>query len=342
MFCTLEAVMLSPRAVLVLAALSWVPTAYAQTSDENKKAADPAGQTEVRFTDDSVVRMSILQEQLEIVTKYGKLTVPTSDIIKVDFGLRVPADLQGKIAKALEDLNSDIYKTRELATKDLVSWGPFAYPQLYKAAKSSQLEVQKRAVVALDQLKAKHPARNLRLREEDLVVTPNFTIVGHIVTPTLKARAENFGELDLNIGKLRGISWLAATPEIQVTVDAAKHCVPGQWLDTGYEVRQESQLHVVATGQVNLFPQNVGANFICNPRGIQNGQMAPGLPHPPGVLLGRIGQDGPMFVIGEQYNGSPNREGKLYLHIAPSPWNPGASVGSYNVKIGPKGFQSGD
>jgi hypothetical protein len=332
----------SPRAVVVLAALLWVPSTWAQTPEEGKRPDEPVEQAEVRFTDDSVVRMTILQERLEIVTKYGKLVVPASDIVKIDFGVHVSADLQRSIAKAIEDLGSEVYKARELAMRDLVSWGPFAYPQLVKAAKSSELEVQKRAVVALERLKSKHPARNLRMREEDIIVTANFTIVGHIVTPTLKARAENFGELDLKLGKLRGISWMTAAQEVQLTIDAGKHSNPGQWLDTGYEVRQDSRLRVVASGSVNLWPQNVGGNFNCGPRGYHGGQMAPGLQYPPGTLLGRVGSDGPMFVIGEQYEGSPNREGKLYLHIAPSPWNPNASVGSYNVKIAPKSDLGGE
>ena len=330
------------RAAQVLAALSCVSSAYALTPDEGKRPDEPAEQAEVRFTDESTVRMTILQERLEIVTKYGKLVVPTSEIVKIDFGVHVPADLQKSIAQALEDLGSEVYKTRELAMRDLVSWGPFAYPQLTKAAKSSQLEVQKRAAIALDKLKSKHPARNLRLREEDIVTTANFTIVGEIVTPTLKARAENFGDLELKPAKLRGISWLTPTHEVQITVDAGKYAVPGQWLDTAYEVRQDSRLHVAAGGTVNLFPQNVGGNFSCGPRGLQGGQVAPGLQYPAGTLLGRIGPDGPMFVIGDRYDGTPNREGKLYLHIAPSPWNPNASVGSYNVKIAPRGDLGGE
>jgi hypothetical protein len=52
-----------------------------------------------------------------------------------------------------------------------------------------------------------------------------------------------------------------------------------------------------------------------------------------GILLGRIGENGKVFVIGERYQGTPNQEGTLYLLIAPSPWN-NASTGSYKVKIG--------
>jgi hypothetical protein len=52
----------------------------------------------------------------------------------------------------------------------------------------------------------------------------------------------------------------------------------------------------------------------------------------PGTLVGRIGEDGTPFVIGERYTGRPVRSGKLYLHIGPSPWN-NASTGAYRVRI---------
>ncbi|HYV39152.1 MAG TPA: hypothetical protein VE988_25925 [Gemmataceae bacterium] len=330
------------RCFFVVAAFSWVSLAQAQGPDKSGKTEDPpAEQAEVRFTDDSVVRMSILQERLEIVTKYGKLAIPTADIMKIDFGVHVPAEMEKKIAKAIEDLGSENYKTREMALKDLVNWGPSAYPQVVKATKSDQLEVKKRALLALDKLKAKHPAKNLRLREEDIIVTPSFTVVGKIVTPTLKAKAENFGELDIQLGKLRAIRWLTTAAELEIALDAGKYAMQGQWMATEFEVKQGMKLSITASGQVNLWPQNGG--YQSGPRGWGNdgfggggGQRAPGLPYSPGTLIGKVGEDGPMFVVGDSYNGSPNREGKLYLHIAPSPWVPN-SIGTYNVKVVPKG-----
>jgi hypothetical protein len=48
--------------------------------------------------------------------------------------------------------------------------------------------------------------------------------------------------------------------------------------------------------------------------------------------MGRIGEDGAAFVIGERYADTPRRSGTLFLHIIPSPWN-NASSGSYQVRI---------
>jgi len=214
-----------------------------------------------------------------------------------------------------------------------------------QGGKSPQPEVQKRAALALEKLKSKHPARNLRLREEDIIVTPNFTVVGRIITPTVRAKAENFGELDLQLAKLRAIRWLSGVQEVVVSVDAARYAVSGQWLDSGFEVREGMRLHVVASGTVDLWPQNGG--YVSGPGGFRGGPgfgvpNVKGQMHPPGTLLGRIGEDGPIFMVGDRYDGSSDREGKLFLQIVPSPWNPGGSMGSYNAKIGVKNEFGGD
>jgi hypothetical protein len=315
------------------------------TKKITEKGTDLTGQTEVRFTDESVVRMVVLQEKLDVETKYGKLTVPTADIVKIDFGLHIPPDVEKKILQAIDDLGSENYKTREVAVKDLVSFGPFAYPQVVKASKSDQPEVQKRALLALEKLKAKHAARNLRSREEDVIVTANFTVVGKITTPTLRAKAENFGELDLQMAKLRGMRSLTTMTEAEVTIDAAKYAQQNVvWMDTQYECRQGMRLVITASGNVNLWPQNGG--FICGPSGFdQNGGFGGprgGNQYLPGALVGRVGESGAMFYIGDRYDGTINGEGKLYLSIRPSPWNPQGTVGSYTVKIVPKSEFGGD
>jgi hypothetical protein len=316
-----------------------------ETKKITEKGPDLTGQAEVRFTDESVVRMVIIQEKLDVETKYGKLTVPTADVVKIDFGLHIPPDVEKKILQAIEDLGSENYKTREVAVKDLVGFGPYAYPQVYKASKSDQPEVQKRALLALEKLKSKYAKHNLRTREEDVIVTANFTVVGKITTPTMRAKAENFGVLDLQMAKLRGMRSLTTLTEAEVTIDASKYAQQNVvWMDTNYECRQGMRLVITATGNVNLWPQNGG--FICGPSGFdQNGGFGGprgGNQYLPGALVGRIGESGPMFYIGDRYDGTINSEGKLYLSIRPSPWNPQGTVGSYTVKIVPKSEFGGD
>jgi hypothetical protein len=83
----------------------------------------------------------------------------------------------------------------------------------------------------------------------------------------------------------------------------------------------------MVSGQVDLWPQTPG-QYMTGPAGYEAGR--PG--HLPGMLLGKIGENGKVFVIGERYDGTPGQDGKLFLHIVPSPWgNP--STGGYAVRV---------
>jgi hypothetical protein len=319
-----------PRA-FILAIVCVLPWAgFAQQPNGGAKQDEPL-KAEVRFMDDSIVRVFLLPEQLEVMTRYGKLAIPVKECQRIEVGVRLPDGLNAKIVEAIEELGSEAYKTRELALKNLIEWGPYAYPRLCKAVKSGEPEVAKRVSAALEKIRAKHPARNLRIREDDVIVTPFFTIVGRISNAQLKTTSKNFGELKISLADLRTIR-LSSGPltEVEVTLDAGKYgSDPNSWMDTGFEVLG-NRLLVTATGTVDLWPQ--GPGYTSQPGGYkQGGQMGQFLA---GQLLGRVGENGTPFVIGERYDNTPPGEGKLYLHIVHSPWG-NASAGSYQVKISP-------
>ena len=75
------------RPIVVLLLLCWAGAGLAQTTP--KKDAKPTNEVEVKFGDGSTVRMVILQETVDIVTKFGKLTVPMTEVRKVDLGIHL-------------------------------------------------------------------------------------------------------------------------------------------------------------------------------------------------------------------------------------------------------------
>src|ERR1035438_5002785 len=96
---------------LVLAASTRSPAQESTTSSSRPNLA------EVRFGDGSNVRMTLLQENLEVQTKYGKLLIPVSEIRRVEFGLHVPPEVNQQITQSIKRLASDVYKERDLASK---------------------------------------------------------------------------------------------------------------------------------------------------------------------------------------------------------------------------------
>lgn len=297
---------------------------------------------EVRFANGSNVLMMILQDNIEIVTEFGKLRIPPAEIRSIDFGIHLSDEVREQIDRAVKQLGSSAYKEREAAMKQLVDLGPQAYLALYQASRSSKdQEAVKRATLAMKTIAQKVPPRLLRLREEDRIRTTKFTVVGRIVTPNIKARAEYFGELSLRPSQLLAIRWLDGGGATEVVVDAAKYgSANNAWMDTGIQLDRQNKIKITATGEVDVAPQQ-GGQYISGPAGLG---PEVGLPMRfvagvgvrgggrSGCLMGRVGETGASFVIGEQYHNIPPGEGKLYLHIIPGPWG-GQSNGSYRVRV---------
>jgi hypothetical protein len=82
---------------------------------QGKKDVPRPNLAEVRFGDGSLVRMTILQDDLEVMTKYGKLTIPLREIRRIDFGLHLPEGVGQHIDQSIKHLGSETYKERDEA-----------------------------------------------------------------------------------------------------------------------------------------------------------------------------------------------------------------------------------
>ncbi len=295
-----------------------------------KKEAPRSNHAEVRLNDGSLVRMTVLQESVDVMTKYGKLTIPLRDIRRIEFGLHLPEGLEPQIQDAIKQMGHDDYKQRESAVKQLMDMGPMAYPSLQKAARSEDLEVVKRAVSLIKRFDDRVPPEQLKFRHEDTIQTVEFTITGRIVSPGIKVKSDTFGEFDLKLSQLRSLHQRTQAGDVELMVDAAHFGANiDQWLDSGVLVDGNLRLVIRGEGQVDLWPQGPG-QYVTTPKGYST--AGKGGVYMAGALLGRIGESGKIFVIGEHYDANPLGEGKLYLHIVPSPWN-NASSGNYKVRI---------
>lgn len=315
--------------LLGLVSLGFAAPEPTKEAKEEKKRTSP-NEVEVRFNNRSTVRMLILQEKLDIQTAYGKLSVPLAEVQKIEFGVHLPEATSKKIDEAIKQLGSETFKDRETAADDLVSIGALAFSAVKVASKSSDPEVSRNAEAVLKRIREKVPADDLNIKTNDVVQTIHFTIAGRIENSAIKARSEYFGDLQLKTADLRLIRWVAAgSGESTVTVDATKYGVAEeQWMDTGVTLSPETVVRIAASGQVDLRP-DVAGRFMTGPAGSRRFGNNQG--PPAGALLGRIGESGTTFVIGDKHETKPTAEGKLYLRIVPSPYE--ASTGGYTVKI---------
>lgn len=157
---------------------------------------------EARLTDGSVLKLTILDERLEVVTSFGKLSIPITDIRRIEFGTRIPEAVQKRIDAAVAKLGSEDFKEREAAGAELLGLREKAYPTLQKVAGHTDPEVSRRAKEILDRLRELVPADRLTFRKHDVIHTDDLRITGRISQATLKARAAAFGDVEVKLSDL--------------------------------------------------------------------------------------------------------------------------------------------
>jgi hypothetical protein len=307
--------------------------AFAAPPDDSREPAkdkvtkgEPA---DVICADGSTVRITLLNENVELETKYGKLTIPAADVRRIEFAFRLPDEMTKKLAAAVKRLGDTSFEEREAASKELREIGLRAYPALQEAARSSDAEVKRRATQLLEEVRERVSADDLTFPKKDRVQTAEFTVTGRITSPFLRAKTTYFGEADLKLADLRVYQAGGTAADTRLTIDAARFgSAANQWMETSIVLERGTPLKVTAAGQVDLWPQEAG-QYMTTPKG--SGGARPGA-FGPGSLVGKIGENGTPFLIGEKYEGKASTSGKLYLHISPSSWG-NASAGTYEVKV---------
>jgi hypothetical protein len=305
------------HAVLITLAVWYLGNAA--SADDGSKAPPVRIAVQVRLMDGSIVHATLPSASLTVQTRYGKLSVPFAEIQRIEFGLHVPAEIEKSIATAINDLSAASFKEREEACKAILFHGPYAYPSVLRACKSADLETATRAQSCARKIEAAHS--RLVAKETDAIVTEHFQITGRILDAEMKAASVHLGDLTLRISDLTAMSVSGASGG-DLSVDAAK-----DWQATEIRLDSRQMLLISATGQVDLWPQAPG-QFMATPKGYTT--TGKGGVFMAGALIGKIGEGGTPFVIGDRYEGTPG-EGKLFLSIVPSPWN-NASVGKYAIK----------
>jgi hypothetical protein len=328
MRCVLSCTLLG-LALVLGGAIAAPPDAREPAGEKEKEKSAQGAVADVTMGDGSTVRVTLVSESVELETKYGRLKIPAADVRRIEFAYRAPDEVAKKVAAAVKQLGSVEFEKREAASKELREIGLHAYPALEEAAKSADAEVAKRAAALLGEIREKVPADNLTFPKKDRVITAEFTVTGRITSPTLRAKTSYFGEADLKLVDLRVFQAAGAGDDRKLTVDAAKFgSAPNQWMETATVLERGESLHLTASGQVDLWPQEPG-QYMTSAKGV--GNVRPPA-HSAGSLIGKIGENGAPFLIGEKYDGKAAASGKLYLHIIPSHWG-GPSAGSYEVKL---------
>lgn len=183
-----------------------------EPEDDLLAAAQAAAQAEprameVRFNDESRMKFMLIEERIEVSSRYGTLSIAADDIRKIDFALRLSDSTKKQIDDAIGELESTDAQTRKAAMRRLAAIGPVAYPSLAKVAARGENAVEQRAAEIVTKLKDTVDPQEFSPRELDVIQTVDSTISGHILTATLKVRTAQFGELSVKIADARSLRW---------------------------------------------------------------------------------------------------------------------------------------
>jgi hypothetical protein len=180
------------------------------------KAAKTPEPVEVRFTDNSTMKLTLRDENIEIITRYGRLQVPVADVRRIEFATRISDDVSRRVQMAIAELGSPHFKQREAATAELRALREKAYPGLLQAAKSGDQETARRIEELLDWLRTSVAQEHLETRQHDVIHTEDMKIAGRIVNPVMKVHTYQFGEQPLKLADARSLRLLSVVePEAE-------------------------------------------------------------------------------------------------------------------------------
>jgi hypothetical protein len=205
-FATLGAVIASAAVIASLAAQQ--PITGPAKPGGNGAAVEPAKtghehlRIEAHFRDGSMLKLTVLEERIEMVTPYGRLSIPATDIRHIDFGIRPDAATGKRVEAAIAGLRSPDPREREAATAALLDLGEFAFPALVEAAKSKDAEVAQRAEAILNKLRETIPSDRLEHPANDVIETADSKFTGRISAEVFKVKTAQFGDQQMKLGDL--------------------------------------------------------------------------------------------------------------------------------------------
>jgi hypothetical protein len=180
-------------------------TAASPTPTSPGEGAPAGTDVEVRYIDESTMKLKLLDERLELVTKYGVLQIPVADVRRVELASRVPPEVAEKVSSAIGRLGHPDFAVRERASAELKGYRERAYPALVKAIKHADPEVGRRAEDAVRFLQVKVPTAQLEPREYDVLHTEDSKFTGKLTTTSVRVLTFQFGEQHLRLADVRVI-----------------------------------------------------------------------------------------------------------------------------------------
>lgn len=157
---------------------------------------------EVRTADGSFQKVTPVETELTLETKFGTVKVPMKEVKRLEFGLR-PTEIQRKkLADALADVIGSSGRSREAGKEALVELGLLAYPEVTRALKTAPKEALPHLSLVHDKLKRLIGPDDDDPFDQDVVFTNDGSrLSGKMIPEAVRVK---FGETE------KAIKWIDA------------------------------------------------------------------------------------------------------------------------------------
>lgn len=299
----------------------------------------------LKLQDGSTIAGELSVNEIKVETEFGELTVPVAKIKSFTPGLDSNSKASEDLKQKLKDLESDDYKTREQAHKDLSAMGPKIARQLAPYAASENAEVKRHITEILKEFEQMaedsegdedgegKPAEVWI--DEDTIETTDFTVIGKIAPAKFEMESK-YGPLQIALGDIVQASRPVDTREsIRRSISVAgQNLIQRSTKSSGIRVQAGDRVTITASGNIVMSPW--GSNAASGPDGTPNyGWYVPnGIPA--GALVYRIGEKGEVKKAGTKVSFTAKTSGTLQLAIGMMAEysNEGYNFpGEYKVKI---------
>jgi len=194
----------------------------APATDSTAKPKPLGGEWEVRYTDDTTMKLSLLDEHITLSTKYGPLQIPLREIRRIEFGLRWTDVEQAKLYAAISDILGKDPAKRVKGKDSILELGTKALPAVRRAWKSAEDDAVPHLADIAAQLQGQLPNRKVEPRDHDLVVTDDSRFAGRIQAPALRIQTFQFGELKLKVADIAALHQGAAISDEKLEIVEGK------------------------------------------------------------------------------------------------------------------------
>lgn len=295
-----------------------------ETPRSKPKADLPPRFMVLRLQDGSTLTGDLAVNEIKVKTEFGELTIPIARIRSFTPGLGSNSKTGEDLKAKLKLLESDDYKTREQAHKDLAAMGPQIAKQIEPFTTSENAEVKRHVTEILKEFEQLMEEQSdddegsgkaiKPLIELDTIETAEFTVLGKI-SPETFGVASKYGPLTVALGDIRSAERPVETKDSMrrsVSINGQNLATRG-FKNTNIRVQAGDRITITSSGTLTLTPW--GSNAMSTPDGMPNyGWYLPGQV-PAGALCAKIGDKGSVFKVGTKHSMVAKSSGTLQLAI---------------------------